>query len=330
MKMKKLLCLFLALCMTFCLMAACGGNGEKDGGEEDPTEKPTESAWPHEDPQFTANPADDDTLNILLIGHSFCYYHTNELYGMLTAAGIKARVANLYYSGCHLESHYSWLQTDSANYQDFVTIDENGRVATGEGISMREAIATQNWDVISLQPGIDFYDRTAAKMLTDTEEARAGLFSFLRQKFPQARMMWHQFWAFQIGFQRDDYAVASSVDQDVYYKEALYFAKQTCEQYDLERVNTGYAWQIVRKGGYDNLCDRLTGNDRYHDGDIGGGQYLNACVWFEAITGQSCIGNTYRPDNDTNGENVGYTLSEELIETLQAAAHEAIENRDYE
>lgn len=55
--------------------------------------------------------------------------------------------------------------------------------------------------------------------------------------------------------------------------------------------------------------------DMYHDGDIGGGQYLTASVWFEILTGRSCIGNTYRPD---------YELSEEKIAALQQAAHEAV------
>ena len=323
--MKKALALLLALCLCFGLLAACATEKK---AEEEPTA--TDPTAPTEAPQFDVSPAEDDTLNILFIGHSFSYYYTNELYGMLQAAGIKARICNLYYSGCLLEKHYEWLQTDAANYQDFITIDENGRVATGEGISLREAIATQNWDVISLQPGIDFYNRTAAQMLTDTQEARTGLINFLKQKFPEANMYWHQFWAFQEGFVRDDYTVDNPNKQDIYYKEALYFAKVTCEEFDLERVNTGYAWQLVRQTGYDNLCDRLTGNDKYHDGDIGGGQYLNACVWFEYLTGQSCINNTWRPDDCTYGEGAAYTLSEEMITLLQEKAHTAVADRDFE
>lgn len=314
---KKLLAFLLALCLMITVITGCAAKPE-DAPTKEETTAPT---LPPEDPQFSEDPAQDDTLNILLIGHSFCYYFTDELYGMLEAAGIKARVCNLYYSGCLLESHHEWWKTDAANYQDFVTVDETGRKNTGEGISLREAIATQNWDIISLQPGIDFYNRTAAVMLNDTQTARTELLGFLKQKFPNAQMYWHQFWAFQEGYSRDDYTVDSPDKQDIYYKEALYFAKVTCEEFGLVRVNTGYAWQLVRKGGYDNLCDRIAGNDYYHDGDIGGGQYLNACVWFEYITGQSCIGNTYRPD---------YELSEDMITTLQNAAHQAVEDRDYE
>ncbi len=332
--MKKLIALLLVLC-TVLPLCACADKA--DSKDTTAAEEATEETLPPEPPQFTEDPAADDTLNILFIGHSFSYYFTNELYGMLTEAGIKARVCNLYYSGCHLEQHHDWLINDQANYQEFVTIDDNGRTSIkdeDQPISMREAIASQNWDVISLQPGIDFYERTSAVMLDETATARRDLLNFLKQKFPQADLYWHQFWAFQIGMQMGDYVVTTEMDQDNYYKEVLAFAKATCEEYGLERVNTGYAWQLVRKGGYDNLCARMAikngEGDYYHDGDIGGGQYLNACVWFEYLSGQSCIGNTFRPDDCTYGEGEPYTLSEELITTLQNAAHEAVANRDYE
>jgi hypothetical protein len=49
---------------------------------------------------------------------------------------------------------------------------------------------------------------------------------------------------------------------------------------------------------------------------VGGGQYLNACIWFEVLSGKSCIGNTWRPSD--------YRLSEEKIAGLQLAAHQAV------
>ena len=55
--------------------------------------------------------------------------------------------------------------------------------------------------------------------------------------------------------------------------------------------------------------------DYKHDGDIGGGMYVNACVWYEVLMGESCVGNKWRPD---------YDLSEEKIAALQEAAHAAV------
>ena len=93
------------------------------------------------------------------------------------------------------------------------------------------------------------------------------------------------------------------------------------EENGVKLVPSGDAWEIARKSEIvgTTLCQRLAINngegDYYHDGDIGGGQYLNACVWYEVLFGESCIGNTWRPT---------YELSEEKIAVLQAAAHEAV------
>jgi hypothetical protein len=102
-----------------------------------------------------------------------------------------------------------------------------------------------------------------------------------------------------------------------------------CQEFGLETIPCGSAWVIARDMSplAGNMCARTTSNngegDYYHDGDIGGGQLLNAYVWFETITGQSCIGNTFRPVYTLGG--VEMTLPEELIEVLQKAAHQAVE-----
>jgi hypothetical protein len=68
-----------------------------------------------------SDPGQDDTLNILMIGSSFCFYYVEELYGLLEAAGIKANVCNVYYSGCPLEKHWSWWKTGESNYDFYIT-----------------------------------------------------------------------------------------------------------------------------------------------------------------------------------------------------------------
>ena len=55
--------------------------------------------------------------------------------------------------------------------------------------------------------------------------------------------------------------------------------------------------------------------DWTHDGDVGGGQYLNACIVFEVITKRSCVGNTFEPD---------YTLRSGTWKALQELAHETV------
>lgn len=109
--------------------------------------------------------------------------------------------------------------------------------------------------------------------------------------------------------------------------------------YGIEGVPTGDAWEKVRdlplftvphpafpEAERFSLCSRLHRDafkdDFSHDGDIGGGQYLNACVWFERLTGESCLGNGFRPQYQYKGRNV--SLTEEKIFVLQNAAHDAV------
>jgi tRNA dimethylallyltransferase len=53
-------------------------------------------------------PEEDDVIDILMVGNSFCYYYVEELAGIAAAAGVKMRVCNVYYSGCKMSQHYNW------------------------------------------------------------------------------------------------------------------------------------------------------------------------------------------------------------------------------
>ena len=129
-----LLALILALGT---ILTACRGAAE-----------PTE-ATQMENIYQKSDPSQDDSLNILMIGNSLCYYYVEELYGMLKAAGIKANVCNIYYSGCTIQQHWTWWKNGESNYDFFVT-NENGRVKTA-GTNLEWCLQQQNWDVISLQ-----------------------------------------------------------------------------------------------------------------------------------------------------------------------------------
>lgn len=275
-----------------------------------------------------SNPAEDDTLNILMIGSSFCYYYVEELYGMLDAVGIKANVCNVYYSGCPLEKHWSWWKNGEAHYEYFITNDK-GRVKT-EGVDLEWCLQQQNWDIISLQESTSRVFNVGAEAHLEASKIwRTELITYLKEQFPMARHLWHQPWTYQIGYDRNEYKMESFEQQQENEDIIKEYCVAVCKELNLERVNTGEAWQIVRKEyGYDNMCARIgkgvnNEGDYYHDGDWGGGQYLNACVWFEVVTGQSIIGNTYRPLYNANG--IPLELTEEQIKMFQEAAHKAVE-----
>ena len=258
-------------------------------------------------------------MNILMVGNSFCYYFCDELYGMLKAAGTQANIYNVYYSGCLLKQHWDWWKTGESPYQ-LITHDHCGR-RSENGVGLEYCLAQADWDVITLQEGSSTMRKgDPVEELAKSAVYRQDLYGLFAQKHPNAKLYWQQTWAYQVGFSGGGYFVDAG-EQAAYHQRQRTYALGVCEENKVERIPSGDAWKLVRDSGYDNLCARIAMNnglgDDYHDGDIGGGQYLNACVWFETLTGQSCIGNTFRPD---------YELSEEMVTALQNAAHCAVEN----
>lgn len=327
--MKKIICLSLVFLLI--LSGCSSGTPENTDDTGSPsTETTTETTEVPMDIYQTSDPAQDDVLNILLIGNSGCYYYVEELHGMLEAVGIKSNVCNVYYDGCKLSQHWTWWKNGEARYQYFIT-NENGRVKT-EGVDLEWCLQQNNWDVIALAPGgqADLRSNTVEISIEKRHTYFFDLYGYFREQFPYAKLFWQQPSAYQVGYARS-FNITSIEDQrkDVKIFRALSIA--ISEKYNVDWVPRGDAAMIVREGGYDNLCARIgKGNnnegDYYHDGDWGGGQYLTACVWFECLTGQSCIGNSYRPEYIASGQDL--SLSEDFVQFLQESAHTAVAQKE--
>lgn len=311
--MKKIISAITLILMLIALLPACGNTGDAANTTE-PSKKIMQKS----------DPAEDDIFNVLMVGHSGCYYYTDELYAVAKAAGVKMRVCNVYYSGCPLEKHWTWWKNGEAHYEFFV-VDDDGKHEFND-VDLKFCMEQYNWDVITLMENSKIVRKTSGKdAFADNEMYIADLFGYFEEQYPQTTILWNQAWAYQVGYDKTDengYKVDTAEEQAAFAARRKEFALCVTEKFGVGRVPGGDAWQIVRtKYGYDNMCARMGSNnnqgDYSHDGDIGGGQYLNACVWFETLTGQSCIGNTWRPK---------YQLSEDLIAMFQQAAHEAVEN----
>lgn len=255
-------------------------------------------------------------IKLLMIGNSFCSYYTDELYSIAKNAGYKLTVANLYYAGCFIEWHWQWLQEDTPNYTLYVTNNDAGRYET-DIKTIREAINATDWDIITLQQHMSLslmpeYDTVWASL-----EHVPDLYEYIRGVHPEAKLYWQETWAHEVGFDDFGYQMPDAEYQATVAAVIKQASERVCEENNVPMVPSGDAWVIARQNPVvgDNLCQREVKNDKYHDGDIGGGQYLNACVWFEVLFGKSCVGSTWRPD---------YDLSEEKIAALQLAAHQAV------
>jgi len=331
--MKRALGLLLILVMLFGL-AACGKTETPPVPETpaDTTQTPETPAEPEapaepevpvepeppaepEKPAYTAPAKRRDVKNVLMIGNSFCYFFVEELYGIASAAGHEVNVSNLYKAGCSMEEHWTWLDNpvQGRNRYGFWVTNAQGRNKQEEIKTIQDALAYADWDVITLQQ--HFYPGRAASYISALASCipyAENLYDYLKKNHSEADLFWHETWAYQNGHEE----LNATVTQQIQHESIQKASAKICEDNGVPMIPGGDAWQIARNDPAvgDVLCDGNK-NDCYHDGDTGGGQYLNACVWFEVLFGESCIGNTWRPQ---------YAISEEKIIALQQAAHEAV------
>ena len=279
------------------------------------------------------DPGEDDVIDLLMVGHSGCYYHVEELYALAAAAGVKIRVCNVYYSGCPLEKHYNWWKAGIGNYQYYETYTE-GRKLKGRDVSLEWCLAQQEWDVIMLamSSGMIRNSATVEIALDNTRLHRTALLDYFREQFPNADLYFRQGWTPEIGYTKNGKLVISDKAAQVAYSEKVrQIINGICLENNVDRFNLGDAWELCRQtledaGVESNLCARLGNNgnlgDGTHDGDIGGGQFLNACVIFEILTGLDCRDVDYRPEYTYSGKT--YTLDDTLLSAVREAAHKAV------
>ena len=327
----------LSLCLVpAMLLSACGGTAAP-APETEPTEDPYKNAY------HKTNPADDDTLYILTAAASNSYYFLDELYGILNAAGIKAKVCSLYKGSTGINLYYDYWKNNENVFQ-LIIHDEKG-VTTLEGMNLDLALKYYNFDVYNMQEGNAPHrqGKTPQQAVDERALAHKEIVEHVREKCPFTKQYYQEIFALDIGFDhakylsvfgqslpqgQANYQMATREQQKAFQKSIRDYTEIVCKDFDLGIIPCGRAWDIARENPLCNrMCGRLAVNngegDYVHDGDVGGGQYLSACVWFETITGQSCIGNTFRPVYKQGS--MEHTLSEEMITVLQKAAHQAVE-----
>ena len=247
-----------------------------------------------------------------MVGNSFCYYYPDELFGLAKEAGIDMVICNVYYSGCTIESHYNWWRNNESHYE-FYIYDQYGRKGIKD-CNLEMCLAAYDWDVITIQDGPTPYRNGGISgAVASREPGLTELLKLFSERFPDADLYWHHFWSSQVGYEYKGYGIPNKGAQNKEYRDYCTLTKGVVTKHGLSVIPSGEAWEKARAN--ELIGDTLCMADCHHEGESGGGQYLNACVWFEMLTGRSCVGNTFRPN---------YYLLEEKVPILQQAAHDAV------
>ncbi len=359
--LKRILVLFLILSTVLVPLSSCKEEEKKKPTKKPSKEEQTETleetidleslclgdrirATVEIDPLFfDQDPAEDEELCILFVGNSYSAHWPDELTALLGAGGYEnSLVCNIYHSGATFDEHWTWFQ-NSENAESF-RIHRPGRErVVWDDVGLEECLTYANWDIISFQQSNRFVGSTERHRAA-IEKGLTPLFGYIYAYFPQATYYWQQNWSHSAG--KDGYSSTEKSDSLLkWHRQEALFA---CETWNFINTPLGQAWALVK---YDPLfysfsgdCENdnptkslhtriyesstykgmITNADLSHDGNIGGGQYLNGCVWYEMITHKSVVGNPFVSEYYHEESGKTYTFTSEQIAKLQNAAHEAV------
>ena len=279
----------------------------------------------------------DRIANILVIGNSCAYYFMDELERIADAAGYQVNVYNAYYalsSGNQVDAHWANLtfqkHDSNKNTYKFYKTAKGSRQQLGKSITLEGAVSYTDWDVVVMNESVrprksDTYEA----MYKNTVEDAKRIYDYIKEMQPNAALFWYQGFSYEIGWtaSNDESEYMTTVErQDRNHENIKLASKLICQQNEIGLLPVGDAWQLARKDPAfgQHLTERWqSGNhleDHYHDGESGG-QYLNACVFFEVIFQKSCVGNTFFPQA---GGELEYELTPEKVKRLQEIAHKAV------
>ncbi len=177
---KRIFALTLSILMIVGCFTACGG------GEAQETTAPV----------ATEDPAEAKALKVLTIGHSLSN-DANYMLSLIAAAeGYEnMTVGYLYYSGCPLNKHVQFMNSNSNSYNLYTssTATANALPATIENVTMLDGITHDYWDIIILQGGVF--------EIAEDETYKSGAIQLIQKyvnehkKNPNAIFAWNMAWA---------------------------------------------------------------------------------------------------------------------------------------
>lgn len=221
-----------------------------------------------------------DTLRILAIGNSFSDDAMEYLPALLDNLGVEnVSLARLFVAGCSLERHMKMYNSDKAAYQYYRS--EAGRnrwVKAARTVSLRQALADGEWDIVVMQQASGFSGRYESY-----EPYLDSLIAVVRRAQPHARLAWHMTWAYASGSTHPQFADYGS-DRTQMYEEICGAVRQMLHEHPHTfryLIPSGAVIESLRLSEVNNPPMDFT-RDGYHM-DFGAGRYALACTWYEVL-----------------------------------------------
>lgn len=244
------------------------------------------------------------SVSILAIGNSFSWDAMEYLYGILKAAGVETVVlGNLYIGGCTLQTHAGHFANNAAEYQ--YRKNTSGTWTSTNSFKPLSALEEREWDYITMQQASG-----SSGIASTYDPYLAQLISIVKEKRPNAKLLWHMTWAYQQNSTHSEFPKYNSDQMTMY--NAIVSAVQgqvlPTNQFSgvipcgtaVQNLRTSFIGDTITRDGYHMSYDK--------------GRFVTGLMWARLLTGSSIVGNTYRPS--------GYSYTGKVM----AALWESVEN----
>lgn len=238
-------------------------------------------------------------MKVLSIGNSFSQDAQRYLHQIAMSDGVPLKCVNLMIGGCPLRLHYLNSLDDKKAYG----FEFNGE-ATGISVSMREALESDEWDVVTLQQVSGQSPRFDTYLPYLTEVA-----AYVKKYSPKSKLYIHQTWAYEQGSERlcKELGYQEQADMFADIKSAYQKAAELICADGI--IPSGQAMQNALKAGAEKLH-----RDTFH-ASLGFGRYLLGLTWYRVLTGNSIADNSFYAFD--------VSVSEEEIKLAKQAAEMA-------
>lgn len=216
-------------------------------------------------------------MKLLSIGNSFSTDAHRFLHTLAVQNSLELDTANLFIGGCSLQTHWQNVCEDNA-YYDY---ELNGNEAEAK-ISIKSALESQKWDVITLQQA------SADSGIYGTYQPYlSSLAAFVREHQPRAKLYFHQTWSYENGSEHPGF-LNYERDSRRMFESIVSASEKAAESIGADLIRTGTVIQYLRENtkvfSYENggisLC-----RDTFHLSETYG-RYAAAATWLSTLTGE--------------------------------------------
>lgn len=212
-------------------------------------------------------------MQILSIGNSFSQDAQRYLSKIARANGELIQSFNLFIGGCPLSTHYRCMLNEKANYM----LEMNG-VGTGFYVSLKEALLTRDWDVITIQQV-----SSLSPKYESYQPYLNAVIEYVRKMVPKAKIAVHQTWAYEDGSPR----LINEMKYDS-HKEML---SDIVNSYKKAAEDIGADFIIPSGevfGAMNEKSVQKIHRDTYH-ASYGVGRYALGLTWYKFLTGKDVL-----------------------------------------